>query len=83
MSITYFQMGFVQQNGGLRIGQLISTDTLSTVETAGYVDNYIAINNIALEPTDFIAVSASNGNKFVYPTFSGPGNTGTVTLNPI
>jgi len=78
--ITDFQMDYVQQNGLPRIGRMVSTDTLSTVATAGYVNAYIANANIALELTDFIAVSASNGNHWFYPTFSGPANTGTVTL---
>lgn len=67
--ITYFQMDFVQQNEGLRIGKMISTDALTVVDNAGYVDDYIKNANIALEATDFIAVSASNGNAWFYPSF--------------
>ena len=77
--ITEFQMDFVQQNGNPRLGRMVSTDTLATVEAAGYVDAYIINANIALESTDFIAVAASNGNKWMYPSLSA----GVWTLNPI
>lgn len=78
--IIEFQMDYVQQNDTLRIGRMISTDDLATVAGAGYVNTYIKNANIALEKTDFIAVSASDGNHWFYPTFAGPMNTGVVTL---
>lgn len=71
-----FQMDFVQQNGLPRIGRMVSTDTLSAVAAASYVNPYIANANITLLPTDFIAVSASNGNHWFYPSISA----GVVTL---
>lgn len=67
--ITDFQMGFVQQNVQPRLGRLVSTDNLATVASAGYVDAYIKNANTDLQSSDFIAVVASDGNAWFYPTF--------------
>lgn len=78
--ITDFQMGFVQQNIQPRLGRLVTTDTLATVATAGYVDNWIQNANADLQLSDFIAVVASNGNAWFYPTRNA---SGVWTLNPM
>ena len=66
--ITDFQMGFVQQNVQPRLGRLVTTDTLAAVAVAGYVDAWIQNANADLQASDFIAVVASDGNSWFYPT---------------
>ena len=67
--ITDFQMSFVQQNVQPRLGRLVTTDSLADVAVAGYVDAYIVNANADLQASDFIAVVASDGNAWFYPTF--------------
>ncbi len=66
--ITDFQMGFVQQNGQPRLGRLVTDNTLAEVAVAGFVNPYIANTNADLQASDFIAVVASDGNAWFYPT---------------
>ena len=60
-----------------RLCELQSSDTLSTVTTAGYLNPYVKMQSIALYSTDIVQVSASNGNQFYKPVFSA---SGTITL---
>jgi hypothetical protein len=66
--ITDFQMGFVQQNIQPRLGRLVTDNTLAEVAVAGFVDNYIQNTNADMQISDFIAVVASDGNAWFYPT---------------
>ncbi len=71
--ITDFQMGFVQQNVQPRLGRLVTDNTLAEVAVAGFVNPYIANANADLQASDFIAVVASDGNAWFYPTVDGLG----------
>lgn len=71
--ITDFQMGFVQQNIQPRLGRLVTTNTLAEVAVAGFVNSYIENTNADLQISDFIAVVASNGSGWFYPTRSAAG----------
>lgn len=70
MSITEFQINFPGQQIHPRIGHLKTTDTLSTVASAGYLDPYIASQGFSILPSDFIFVAASNGNQIYKPVFT-------------
>ncbi len=69
MAITLLVMDFVGNSNVPRLGRMVSTDNLAAVAVAGYVDQFLKNENIALLPSDFIAVSASDGNHWFYPTF--------------
>ncbi len=71
--ITDFQMGFVQQNIQPRLGRLVATNTLAEVAVAGFVNPYIENTNADLQASDFIAVVASDGSGWFYPTRSASG----------
>lgn len=75
--ITDFQMGFVQQNLQPRLGRLVTTDNLSDVAVAGYLDSYIVNANADLQASDTILVVASDGNGWFYPRLAS----GSWTLN--
>lgn len=73
MTILDFQMGFVQQNVQPRLGRLVTDSTLAQVAVAGFVNPYITNANADLQSSDFIAVVASDGNAWFYPTKSAAG----------
>lgn len=77
MAIREFQINFPGQQLNPRIGHLATTDTLSQVTAAGYLNPYMKSQNFSILPTDFIAVAASDGNQWYKPVFSA---NGTVTL---
>lgn len=70
MTISLVVMDVVGQSGMPRLGRMITDSTLATVATAGFLDQYLANENVALLKSDFIAVSASDGNHWFYPTFA-------------
>jgi hypothetical protein len=69
MSISLLVMDFVGNSGVPRLGRMISTDNLAGVVAAGYVDQFLKNENMALFATDAIMVSASDGNGWFYPSF--------------
>lgn len=57
MSIVKIQMDFPCQTFLFpRIGRMHSTDSLATVQTAGYINQYIHANAISVFPNDLMAV---------------------------
>lgn len=76
MSIQNFQINFTGQNGDPRFGHLLTTDTLATVVTAGYLNPYMQSQGFSVLPTDFIFVAAADGHQIYKPVF----NSGVVTL---
>lgn len=81
MSIKEFQINFPGQAINPRIGHLLTTDTLSTVTTAGYLNPYMKSQGFSILPTDAILVSASNGTQWYKPVF-GVGGVVTLTVLP-
>jgi hypothetical protein len=73
MSIASFQINFPGQQVNPRIGHLLSSDTLATVTSAGYLNPYILAQNFSILPTDVILVAASNGTQWYKPVFSASG----------
>jgi len=65
-----------------RFVQLNSSDTIATCTAAGYLNNYLIMNSIALYTSDFIHLSASNGTQIYKPAFTNgtPQNGGSVQL---
>ena len=65
-----------------RFVQMVSNDTISTCTGAGYMNNYLVMNSIALYTTDFIHLAASNGTQIYKPSFTNgtPQNGGSVQL---
>lgn len=65
-----------------RLVELHSTDTEATCIAAGYLNNYLIMNQIALYTTDFIHLAASNGTQIYKPVFTNgtPQNGGSVQL---
>lgn len=45
-------------------------NTLAEVSAAGYLDNYLKTQNIALEATDFVFTVASDGHQIYKPVFA-------------
>jgi hypothetical protein len=45
-------------------------NTLSEVAAAGFLDNYLSTQNMALLATDFVAAVASNGHQWYKPVFT-------------
>lgn len=65
-----------------RLVELSSNDTLSTCTAAGYLNNYMIMNSIALYASDFVHVAASNGTQIYKPAFTNgtPQQGGSVQL---
>lgn len=65
-----------------RFVQLDSDDTISTITAAGYLNNYLKMNSIALYASDFVHVAGSNGTQIYKPQFTNgtPQNGGSVQL---
>lgn len=78
MAITNFNINFPGQSNNVtpRFGHLQTTDTLSTVTTAGYLNPYMLSQSFSVLPTDIIFCVASNGTQIYKPVF----NAGIVTL---
>lgn len=72
--------GYNHQN--CRLVTLYSTDTIATCTAAGYLNNYLVMNSIALGTTDFVHLAASNGTQIYKPVFTNgtPQNGGSVQL---
>lgn len=72
--------GYNYQNGRLCI--LHSTDTSAVCTAAGYLNNYIVMNQIALYVSDFVHLASSNGTQIYKPVFTNgtPQNGGSVQL---
>jgi hypothetical protein len=81
MSILSLRMNFPGDNyQAVRLGRLHSSDNLATVTAAGYLNNYVKMNAVALYKTDFVHVAASDGNQIYKPTFSA---SGVITLSSL
>lgn len=65
-----------------RFVQLDSTDVIATVTAAGYLNNYLKMNSIALYTSDFVHVAAKDGTQIYKPAFTNgtPQNGGSVQL---
>ena len=78
--LTTNTVGYNHQN--VRLVTLLSTDTIATCTAAGYLNNYIIMNSINLQTSDFIHLAASNGTQIYKPSFTNgtPQNGGSVQL---
>lgn len=75
MSVLSLRTNFPGQNyQDVRLCRLSSTDALSTVAGAGYLDAYLKMNSVALYTTDFVHAACSNGNQIYKPVFSAGGS---------
>jgi hypothetical protein len=65
-----------------RLVELHSTDTEAVCTAAGYLNNYLVMNQIALYTTDFVHLAALDGTQIYKPAFTGgtPQNGGSVQL---
>jgi hypothetical protein len=65
-----------------RLVKLHSTDNEATCTAAGYLNNYLVMNQIALYTTDFVHLACSNGTQIYQPAFTNgtPQNGGSVQL---
>ena len=72
--------GYNYQNGRLCV--LHSNDPIATVTAAGYLNNYLIQQSIALYTSDFVHVAASDGTQVYKPAFTNgtPQNGGSVQL---
>lgn len=71
MAIKEARLMFPSVSAMPRFVSLNCSDTKAVVAGAGYVDDYVKIYAFPFYPTDFVFVSASDGNKIYYPVFSG------------
>jgi len=76
MPIIEFQSVFAGQGVKPRFTHLLSSDTLSQVTAAGYLNPYVKSQGLTVLPSDFVFVSASDGHQIYKPVFSGA----TITL---
>lgn len=82
MAIISLRTNFPGKNyTDVRLCELKSTDALATIVGAGYLDNYLKMQSIALYSTDIVQVSGSDGNQFYKPVFSAS-NSVTLTALP-
>jgi len=66
-------LNFAGQNNQVvpRDGRLYCpNNTLSQVSSAGFLDNYLHTQNIALQATDFVFCVASDGHQIYKPVFT-------------
>ena len=65
--------------------ELYSTDTIATCTAAGYLNNYLIMQQIALYTSDFVHLAASDGTQIYKPAFTNgtPQNGGSVQLVPL
>ncbi len=72
MSIQQFTINFPGQNNIVpRIGHLYTTDALSVVTAAGYLNPFMKSQGFSVLATDAILVCASNGTQWYKPVFNG------------
>lgn len=81
MAIKTFQINFPGQQINPRIGHLLTSDALSTVTSAGYLNPYIKSQGFSVLPTDVILVAASDGTQWYKPVF-GVNDVITLTVLP-
>ena len=72
MSVLNFKISFAGENEEIvpRLGRLYSSDTLATVSSAGYLNNYIQSSGFSILPTDVIFAVCSNGTQIYKPVFT-------------
>jgi len=66
-------LDFAGENNNVvpRMGRLhCPNNTLSQIAAAGFLDNYLHTQNIALLATDFVAAVGSNGHQWYKPVFT-------------
>lgn len=65
-----------------RLVQLHSSDAIAAVTAAGYLNNYLINNAVALYASDFVHVAASDGTQIYKPSFTNgtPQQGGSVQL---
>ena len=83
MPVLSLRTNFAGENyQAARLVRLSSNDTIATVTSAGYLNNYLVMQSIALYTTDFVHVAASNGTQIYKPVFTNgtPQNGGSVQL---
>lgn len=71
MAILQVTSFFPSQSVKPRLLGLHSNDTLATVTGAGYLDDYVKTYAFPFYTTDFVAVTASDGNQWYQPQFTG------------
>ena len=78
MPILEFSETYAGQNESSkpRFVKIHTTDTLSQVTAAGYLNPYIQSQGLNIIKSDFVFVSAADGHQIYKPTFSGT----TITL---
>ena len=72
MSVNQFTINFPGQNNITpRIGHLYApNDSLATIASAGYLDQYIQSQNFSVLATDVICAVGSDGTQFYKPVFT-------------
>lgn len=70
--INQFTLNFPGQNNIVpRFGHLyVPNNTIADVQVAGFLDNYLKTQNVALLTTDIIGVAASDSNGWFSATFT-------------
>jgi len=88
MAVKIFQITFSGQNESVkpRFGHLFTSDPLSTVVTAGYLNPYMQSQGFSILPSDFIFVytsdTTSSSNHQIYKPVFGVGGVVTLTVLP-
>jgi hypothetical protein len=83
MAILSLRTNYPGENyNSARLVKLNSSDTSAVCTAAGYLNNYLVMNQIALYVSDFVHLSSSNGTQIYKPVFTGgtPQNGGSVQL---
>lgn len=69
--------GQPEDGSQVRFVRIKCDNTLSQVDDAGFLDNIVKSQGLALYESDFVFVAASDGNQIYKPTF---GASGVITL---
>jgi len=63
MTIKNLRLDFSGQLDAPRYGKMLTTDTMATATSAGYLNNFVKSENIPIFTTDGILVSASDDTR--------------------
>ncbi len=72
--------GQPEDGSNVRFVRIKCGNTLAEVIGAGFLNNLVKSEGLALYASDFVFVAAANGNQIYKPTF---GVDGTITLAPL
>ena len=81
MSILQYRTNFAGEQDTIpRLTRLNSNDTLAVVHGAGYMNPFVLSEGFSVYSTDFVFISASDGNDIAKPSIAADGEITLVSL---